>query len=180
MKRLTLGVVAALVLVALLLVMMGGPAQAQERAPAVTKQKTLLLHAPAAASGAGTAYTSSPREISPGVDASAVAGFANVDIFATVDISDTGNVTLTVQFSADGTNWADYTYAYASNTSTWSSEGITSTATASTAIAAQTPKLYFAADGTQLLSVPTAGEYVRVKMERNATMTPTIYVTYRN
>lgn len=180
MKRLTVGVVAALVLVALLFGVMGSQAQAQERAPAVEKQRTLLLHPAAAASGAGTAYTASPRELSPGVDASAVAGFANVDIFATVDISDTGNVTLTVQFSADGTNWADYTYSYASNTSSWESEGITSTATASTAIAAQTPKLYFAADGTQLLTVPTAGEFVRVKMERNATMTPTIYVTYRN
>lgn len=180
MKRLMVGVVAALVLVALLFTVMGGQAQAQERAPALVKQKTLLLHPAAAASGAGTAYTASPRTLSPGVDASAVAGFANADIFATVDISDTGNVTLTVQFSADGTNWADYTYAYSSNTSSWVSEGITSTATASTAIAAQTPKLYFAADGTQLLTVPTAGEFVRVKMERNATMTPTIYVTYRN
>ena len=51
MKRLTVGVVAALVLVALLFGVMGSQAQAQERAPAVEKQRTLLLHPAAAASG---------------------------------------------------------------------------------------------------------------------------------
>lgn len=113
MKRLTVGVVAALVLVALLFGVMGGQAQAQERAPAVTKQKTLLLYPATQVSAGSTTYTSSPRELSPGVDASAVAGWANVDLFATVDISGTGFVTVTLQYSADGVNWADADYEYA-------------------------------------------------------------------
>lgn len=167
MKRLTVWGLAALLLVALLLVTIGGPTQAQERAPAVTKQKTLLLYPATQISAGATTYTASPRMISPGVDASVVAGFANVDIFPTVDIAGTGNVTLTLQFSADGANWADADYEYATG-------ALTGT------VATQTAVRYMTADGTELIRSPTAGEYLRVKIQNSAVTTPTIYVTYRN
>lgn len=167
MKRLTVGVVAALVLVALLFGVMGGQAQAQERAPAVTKQKTLLLYPATQVSAGSTTYTSSPRELSPGVDASAVAGWANVDLFATVDISGTGFVTVTLQYSADGVNWADADYEYATGNTTGT-------------VATQTHVRYLSADGTELIQAPTAGEFLRLKIQASAVTTPTVYVTYRN
>lgn len=166
MKRLTgLGLV-ALLLVALL-VAMGGTADAQERAPAVTKQKTLLLYPATQLSAGATTYTASPRTLSPGVDASAVTGWANVDIFPTVDLESAGYVTLTLQFSADGTNWADADYEYATGNTTGT-------------VATQTYVRYLTADGTELIRTSTAGEYLRVKIQNSVITTPTIYVTYRN
>lgn len=174
------GVVVALLLVVALVAGMGSQAQAQERAPAIAKQSTYLLYPTTAISGAATTYTASPRNVATGLDASQVNGWANVDVFATVDIATSAYVTLTLQYSADGVNWADADYEYVSNTSAWDSEGITSTATAVTSIETQTHVRYMTADGTELIQAPTAGEFMRVKIENSASITPTIYVTYRN
>lgn len=170
--------VAILLLVALLV--LGGTVQAQERAPAVTKQTTYLLYPATAIATASTTYTASPRNVVAGLDASAVNGWANVDVFTTIDLDTTGFVTVTLQFSPDAVNWADADYTYTSNTSSWASLGITSTATAATSIATATQVRYMTADGTELIQSPTAGEYMRVKIENSASFTPTVHVTYRN
>lgn len=170
--------VITLLLVALLL--LGGTVQAQERAPAVTKQSTYLLYPATALTGAGTVYSASPRNVVAGLDASKVNGWANVDVFVTLDVATSGWFTTTLQYSADAVNWADADYTYTSNASTWASEGVTSTATATTAIATQTFVRYMTADGTEYMSAPTAGEFMRVKIEHSAAVTPTVYTTYRN
>lgn len=162
--KVSIGIIAALLLVAVLLVSIGGPAQAQERAPAVTKQSTYLLYPTTAISGSATTYTASPRNVATGLDASKVNGWANVDVFATVDIATSAYVTLTLQYSADGANWADADYEYATDS----------------AIATKTHVRYMTADGTELIQAVAAGEYMRVKIENSASITPTVYVTYRN
>jgi hypothetical protein len=146
---------------------MGSQAQAQERAPSVAKQSTYLLYPTTAISGAATTYTASPRNVATGLDASKVNGWANVDVFATVDIATSAYVTLTLQYSADGVNWADADYEYATGNTTGT-------------VATQTHVRYMTADGTELIQAPTAGEFMRVKIENSASITPTIYVTYRN
>jgi hypothetical protein len=170
----------ALLLIVALLIGSGGSAVAQTRAPGMIKQNTYLLYPATALTGNTTVYSASPRNVAAGLDASKVYGYANVDIFATIDLDTTGYVTLTLQYSADGTNWTNADFEYASQTSTWNSAGITSTATASTAIATQTYIRYMSADGTEYMSAPTAGEFMRVKIEHSAEVTPTIYATLRN
>lgn len=165
--KVSIGIVAALLLVVVLLVSIGGPAQAQERAPAVTKQSTYLLYPTTAISGSATTYTASPRNVATGLDASKVNGWANVDVFATVDIATSAYVTLTLQYSADGANWADADYEYATGNTTGT-------------VATKTHVRYMTADGTELIQAVAAGEFMRVKIENSASITPTIYVTYRN
>jgi len=162
-----IGVTVALLLVVALGTGMGSQAQAQERAPAVTKQATYLLYPATAISGSATTYTASPRNVATGLDASKVNGWANVDVFATVDIATSAYVTLTLQYSADGANWADADYEYATGNTTGT-------------VATKTHVRYMTADGTELIQAVAAGEFMRVKIENSASITPTIYVTYRN
>ncbi len=160
-------VLLALALCGALALGLQGNATAQTRAPAISKQITYLLYPTTAISGAATTYTASPRTLAPGLDASKVNGWANVDIFATIDLASAGNVTLTLQYSADGTNWADADYEYATGNTTGT-------------VGTQTYVRYLTADGTELIQAPTAGEFVRLKMASTVSVTPTVYATYRN
>lgn len=180
-----LAVLAAMVMMAGVLVAVGaGRVSAQEPAAApmgfpVEVQRTFTLYPPTAVT-TGTVTTRSPLVDAGGRDAALTTGFAMADVFVSVDGSDTFTVTATVQVSADGSTWVDYAYPYESLTSSWASEGVTSTATASTAILMHTPSMTFTEDGAQFVQVALAGERLRVSMAVTGVVTPTVKVTYRN
>jgi hypothetical protein len=174
------------VAVVLLLALFSTMALAMPSEPTVTpvaKQLTVTLYGPTAIT------TSTVTSTAPGVldgngrEVAKTTGWSNADVFVTVDCHLGGacNLVATVQVSADGTNWATADYDYESNTSTWNSQGITSTATSSTAIAQQSFARTLTADGTEYMRVPLSGEYMRVQLVATGiTMTPTVKATYRN
>jgi hypothetical protein len=118
-----------------------------------------------------TTYSSSPRTFA-GEDVSMVAEFNSVDICSTVDISGTGTITVTPQFTNYGDNratnryWADADYDY------WTSS----------AVSAETYQSVLSADGADCIRAPVIGEYLRLKIEHTTTdtITPSVRVTLRN
>lgn len=182
-----LAVTLALVLMAGVLVAVGGgrvAAQAPEPAAApmgfpVEVQRTFTLYPPTAVT-TGTVTTRSPLVEAGGRDAASTTGFATADVFVSVDGTGTFTLTAKVQVSPDGTTWVDYAYPYESLTSSWASEGVTSTATSTTAIMMHTPTMTFTADGAQFVQAALAGERLRVVMDVTGVVTPTVKVTYRN
>lgn len=110
----------------------------------------------------------------------------NVDVWATVDISGSGNIVLTVQESYDGDHWADAFSEYlATNTtitataSTTSTE--TTTATVSSSWTTRTRNKTIAADGTYYIpDVQVSGNYMRVKMVPSTTVTPTLRLVLKD
>lgn len=144
-----------------------------------------------AGAASGTLYSSAPRRVS-GQDISLVRSFYSVDVFATVDMAGSDVVTITPQFSANQSDWADADYSYVADnlsqtTTVLTSTGVTtatSTTSQSSSITWQTYQTVFSADGTDYLRLPVAGEYLRFKIEYStsttSTITPTILATLRN
>lgn len=145
----------------------------------VERQRTYTIYGPTAVT-TGTVNTSAPNLDGFNRDMALTTGWSLADVFVGVDGTGTFTVTAKVQISADGSNWADYAYDYESLTSAWASEGVTSTAAASTTIARHTPTLTFTADGTGFIQAPLAGEWLRVQLGVTGAVTPTVKVTYRN
>lgn len=172
--------------VVLLIGLLTSMAVAMPSEPTVTpvaKQLTVTLYGPTAIT-TGTVTSTAPGVLDGnGREVAKTTGWSAADVFVTVDCQGGGacNLVATVQVSADGTNWATADYDYESNTSTWDSAGITSTATSSTAIAQQSYARTLTADGTEYMRVPLSGEYMRVQLVATGiTMTPTVKTTYRN
>jgi hypothetical protein len=95
----------------------------------------------------------------------------SADVFVTADIEDTNTITITPQWSADGTNWVDAKYK---------AEGWNSAARVSEWV---TYQMALTADGSDVLVIPLVGNYVRLKAEVLTTtfrITPTISVVLRN
>jgi hypothetical protein len=93
------------------------------------------------------------------------------DLFVTADISGTNTITVTPQWSADGSNWVSAKYK---------SEGwVTSTAPSSSWV---TYQVAISADGSDYASFPIHGKYLRVLAEvaSAVNVTPTINVILRN
>lgn len=128
----------------------------------------------------GTTYTASPNPIDGAADASLIENWASADLFIVLDGTGYFTVTATPQFSADGINWANADYEYVANTSTWTSEGITSTATSASAIATQAIARTMYADGVEYMRFPVAGRFMRVALATQGAVTPTVQATYRN
>jgi|GEM_PF-5838319 len=124
----------------------------------------------------------------------------SADVFVTADISGTNTITVTPQWSADGTNWVDAKYkaegwvlpldytATLTNTS-----GVTSTTTATSTYTFAgstgtrvnewvTYQIVISADGSDYVAVPMHGNYLRLKAEllSAVVVTPTIQVVLRN
>lgn len=103
------------------------------------------------------------------------------DVFLTVDVSGTASVTVTPQFSADASNWADANYVYLSNSSTTTiitgTDGMTGTTTSATSIVNTTPYLLLSADGTDYMQFALAGRYLRYKIDAGGFVTTTDRVT---
>lgn len=157
------GMVAALVLVAVLFgglaMMPAAPAAAQ--AP-LANQLTVSVY-PATSISGTTVNTSAPNVDAEGRDVSLTTGWGSVDVFVTADVVSTGTLTATVQVSADGVNWADADYEY------WTGS----------AIGTQTFRRALAADGTEVMSLPLAGDRWRVQLTSTAPVTTTVKATLR-
>jgi hypothetical protein len=110
--------------------------------------------------------------------------YNGLDVFVTADISGTRTTTVTMQYSADGTNWVDASYEYVgtplnySTTVTASTTSTTTATTTSTVSTSGTPTVYedeyqivLSADGTDFLQMPVTGLYVRPKIEVGGTIT---------
>lgn len=124
------------------------------------------------------AYTTTGTTYTPAVDPSF---WYQADAFLTVDVSGTAAVTITPQFSADSSNWADANYIYFSNSSTTSvitgTAGLTATTSSATSIVNTTPYLTLAADGTDYLQFALAGRYLRYKIAAGSFVTTTDRIT---
>jgi hypothetical protein len=122
-----------------------------------------VLYGPTALTGSGSANTASPRTVS-GVDLSLVRYYYAADIFITADFATSGTLTGTVQFSADGANWADAYHLIDSGSAT-----------------ASIPyRVVITNDGTGYVTVPAAGQFVRVRLDRSASVTPTVNIHLKN
>lgn len=132
-----------------------------------TKQLTVTLYPATALTSNGTVYSASPRTTVAGRDDSSTNGWTAADVFIKTDIATSGTMTATVQFSPNGTDWATADYEYATGSTT----GLVGT---------QSHRRVMTADGVEIIRLPVAGEKLRVMIQHTASMTPTIWVTYRN
>lgn len=135
------------------------PAAAQ--AP-LANHLTVSVYAAASISGT-TVNTSAPNIDAEARDVSLTTGWKTVDVFVTADVASSGTLTATVQVSADGTNWADADYEY------WTGS----------AIGTRTQQRVMTADGTEVITLPLAGERWRVKLTTTAPVTTTVMATLR-
>lgn len=94
---------------------------------------------------------------------SVTTGYGVADVFLVGDLTGTSNLTMTAQVSADGVNWADSDYEYATDST----------------IATKTDTRSLSADGTEYIRVRLAGDYLRVKLQTWGTATAAVQVTYR-
>lgn len=86
------------------------------------------------------------------------------DVFVTADVASGGVVTVTAQVSSDNTNYANLDYEYAD----------------ADEVATRTYQRVLSADGTEVMRIPMAGEYLRVSLATTGTVTPTVQTTMRN
>jgi len=139
------------------------PAQAVGEPPPTTYARTVVLYPATALTGSGTVTSDSPRAASGVADVSKTESYAVADIFVTTDAVTSTVVTTIVQFSADQTNWVNATYTYVLSGS----------------LTTGTYQLTNTNDATTYISVPLAGRYMRVSMQRTAAVTPVVTVVYR-
>ena len=104
--------------------------------------------------------------------------YNGLDVFVTGDISGTRTCTVTMQYSADGANWADATYEYVGTPLSYATTVTASTGSTTTVSASGTPTVYedeyqivLSADGTDFVQMPVTGLYVRPKIEFSGTVT---------
>ncbi len=140
----------------------------------VQEQRFLTFYGPAV-TVSGTTYSATPLAVQ-GQDVSLVAAWHAADVFVTADVSGTATITVTPQLSADQVNWtdADYTYVGVNTTTVYTPGGTVSTSSAPTV---QPYRVVLAADGTDYLRVPLAGQYLRFKIDAFVTVSPTAAVT---
>lgn len=125
----------------------------------------------------------------------------SADVFVTVDITGTNTLTVTPQWSADGTNWVSAKYKaegwvlpLTHSTTITNSSGVTSTTTSTHTISFSgstgtrvsewvTYQVILSADGSDYVAIPLHGNYLRFKTETLTTglsLTPTIKTVLRN
>ena len=91
--------------------------------------------------------------------------YNNLDVFVTIDLKTSGTVTVTPQYSADGTNYTDADYI---------SEGWYSTTRYSSVVPY---RVVLSADGTDVVRLPMVGRYMRPKIELSGGITNGVTVT---
>lgn len=125
----------------------------------------------------------------------------NAEAIVTADITGTNTLTITPQFSLDGTNWADarrlsegWVLPLSSSTTLTNASGVTNTTTSTATItfassAASRSSEWvdytgvLSADGSEVFSFPIQGQYLRFKattLTTGLSITPTIYLLLRN
>jgi hypothetical protein len=87
------------------------------------------------------------------------------DLFVTVDVADASALTTTIQYSADGENYADCYWLSAEGDGTF---------------ATNTCQTIQTADGTAYTRAAIAGQYGRLDMDVTGTVTVTAYIVLRN
>ncbi|MBN1814699.1 MAG: hypothetical protein JXA14_22860 [Anaerolineae bacterium] len=94
----------------------------------------------------------------------------SADIFVTADVSGTNTLTVIAQWSADNSNWVD---AYYTEHGWYTSTLYSSNVAYSVAIAA---------DGSDVMSIPVKGRYLRLKAQVGSAVniTPTMYIVLKN
>lgn len=125
------------------------------------------------------------------------------DLFVTADVSGTNTITVTPQWSADGTNWVSAKYESEGwvlpltyNATLTNSSGVTNTTTSTSTYSFSgstgsrqsewvTYQLAISSDTSDYMPVPMHGNYIRFKAELLSTgagtaVTPTIKVVFRN
>lgn len=118
----------------------------------------------------GTTNTEAPNLTTSGLNRANVSQWNSADIFFNVDVLGGTVITLTPQFSADQSHWADAYYNFVDTVST-----------TETVIARQSYQVVVSGvDTVDYVRVPVAGEYMRVQMVVSGTVTPTIWTTLRN
>ena len=161
-KLIGLAVGLALVVAALLTGLAMFPAAPAAAQPALSNQLTVTVY-PATSISGTTVNTSAPNVDADGRDVSLTTGWSAVDVFVTADVASTGTLTATVQVSPDGVNWADADYEY------WTGS----------AIGTQTHRRALSADGTEVMTLPLAGDRWRVRLQTTAPVTTTVTATLR-
>jgi hypothetical protein len=150
----------------------------------------------------GTTAITSDTNYNDNADSSAfnMQGWHSADVFVTVDITGTNTITVTPQFSADGTNWVDAQYksegwvlplTYSSTIT--NSSGVTNTTTSTQTYTFSgssgsrqsewvTYQIILSSDTSDYLAVPLHGNYLRFKAEVDSatSITPTITAILRN
>lgn len=168
-RLLSLVLVALIVLTGTLAVQPAAQANENQPSPATVKNSVSgTLYPATALSSTGTVNTASPRTVS-NRDLSYLPQFGAVDLFVTADFASTGTLTALVQFSNDATNWADCYRRIPETVATGPDSTISETCT-----------VILTADGTGYISVPMAGQYMRLAMTRTASVTPTVQLFAKN
>lgn len=125
----------------------------------------------------------------------------NGDAIVSIDLDGTNTITITPQFSLDGTNWADgrrlsegWNLPLVNTTVLTNASGVTNTTTSTatitfaSSVAARSSEwvdytVVLSASGAEVMSFPIQGQYLRFKATTLTTavsVTPTIYLLLRN
>jgi hypothetical protein len=198
MKRLS-NVMAVVVLAAVMILGLVGPGAPLARAGAGDPEAGTVVGITTVTFASGSAPISATTYYNDNGDSSVYSSqfWHSADVFVTADITGTNVITVTPQWSADGTNWVDAKYKSEgwvlplSQTATISHTGGTTTtvtldfsgATATRAEAWVPYRLVLNADGSAYLAAPLHGNYLRFNAEVLTTtypVTPTIYAVLRN
>jgi hypothetical protein len=150
-------VMVAIVLLAGMLALPAAPAAAQ--AP-LSNQLTVSVYAATSISGT-TVNTAAPNIDAEARDVSLTTSWGSVDVFIVADVASSATLTATVQVSPDGVNWADADYEY------WTGS----------AIGTKTHQRVMTADGTEIITLPLAGDRWRVQLTTTAPVTTTVKAT---
>ncbi len=135
-----------------------GPVQAQ--APVSNQLTTVLLPATAVS---GTVNTARPNLDAQARDVAKTTGWTTADVFIVANVASGATLTATVQFSADGINWANGEYEY------WTGS----------VIGTKTQQRVLSATGNKVITLPLAGEYWRVNLlTTGGVVTTTVGATF--
>lgn len=162
------GIVAVAMLAVLLMLPRISAANGEPQPGTVNGLRTYTLVQPTPIAAAGTTYSTVPQVNAAGDDYTRVNNWHSVDLFVSAVV--TADMVTTVQFSPDGTNWADAYYVQPSFNST----GTLVENIRAYSVTVGSPS------GVGYARVPIAGEYMRVKMVGTGPITPTVWGTFRN
>lgn len=151
----------ALILAALGVLPLVAGAEGEPNAGTTQSIQTVTLYSPGAITTTGTRNSTGQR----------LQFYNAADVFVNLDMTAAlaAIVTVTVQGSPDGTNYADLDYEYVQRVTT-----------ATTVIATQTYRRVMSAGGTEVIRIPMTGEYLRVSLVSTGTFTPVVKATLRN
>lgn len=138
----------------------------------ISGSQSVTFYSPGPVTTSGTSYTGITYYGQYGGDASNVGLWSTADTFVSAAISGTAFITVTPQFSNDWINWR-------------SAQIVTvNTVSGTTSVSVANVSWSLSSSGTTGYMIPTAGDYIRYKIDittnTNTVVTPTIRTTFRN